>query len=202
MPSQVRIAEIQDNSETPTQPTGSVRAIQVRIAEVYDFSEAPLQPSLTSKATQIRIAEISVAYNYTLSEGLEVNEFYGRELPFLETVGITDTVILVLRLLEEVGFSEILTRWAFQENITMEESLYTTFKRTFLEEIGILEASLRPSPLLLTEEVSLEEIAGKGFRLDEDIGLFEDLGRISKIEEILSVIEQTEFALRIVPTRP
>ena len=199
MPSQVRIAEIQDNSETPTQPTGSVRAIQVRIAEVYDFSEAPLQPSLTSKATQIRIAEISVAYNYTLSEDLEVNEFYGRELPFHETVGITDTVILVLHLLEEVGFSEILTRWAFQENITMEESLYTTFKRTFLEEIEILEASLRPSPLLLTEEVSLEEIAGKGFRLDEDIGLFEDLGRISKIEEILSVIEQTEFALRIEP---
>ena len=172
---------------------------RIRIAEIYDSSQTPTQPSLEIKAAQIRVAEIQMVYNYLLGESLEINELYGRELPFHEDMEITENLNLILHLLEEIGFNEILSRWTFQENIVIEESFPTTFQRTQVEELDVLETFLRPSTLVLTETLSLEEEAKKGFNYEENLEFFEELQRNLLSEEVLTLIELIDYGTKVEP---
>jgi hypothetical protein len=120
-------------------------------------------------SSQIKVAEIYITNDYLLEEDLTISESYGRELPLHENISLYDDFILILHLLEEFGVSEIFSRWTFQENIGIEETFPTAFRRTQAEELEVLETFLRPSPLVLTETLLLEEEAKKGFNYEENL---------------------------------
>jgi hypothetical protein len=140
MSSQIRIAEIYDSSQAPTQPLFSVsNTSQIRIAEVYDNSAAPTQPSFSvSKTSQIRIAEIITFPYFQLTETLSITETYNRNITFQEDLGISLNLIRPpLIVTEDIGIAESSSHRLLQEVLGLSEAYFTNFLRTLEENIII-----------------------------------------------------------------